>query len=97
MSDMRLSCRDASKKPPQDDSAVYLKSSKGFLLASRQAKAYRTSAKAHSPRRLQLFSYSQRSASIGFKRAAFQAGQRPKTIPTAAEIPIPTPMAHSGT
>src|SRR5215213_1814910 len=41
--------------------------------------------------------YSQRRASIGFKRAAFHAGHRPNTIPTAAEIPTPIPMAHSGT
>ena len=34
---------------------------------------------------------------MGFKRAAFQAGQRPKIIPTAAEIPTPTAIAHKGT
>ena len=34
---------------------------------------------------------------MGFKRAAFQAGQSPKIIPTAAEIPTPTAIAHSGT
>src|ERR1041385_1293680 len=41
--------------------------------------------------------YSQRRASIGFKRAAFHAGHKPNTIPTAAEIPTPTAIAHKGT
>src|SRR5258705_4765805 len=41
--------------------------------------------------------YSQRNASMGFRRAAFQAGHRPNTMPTAAEIPTPIPMAHRGT
>ena len=42
-------------------------------------------------------SYSYLSASIGSRRAAFHAGHKPKMIPTAAEMPMPTPMAHSGT
>src|SRR6185369_1140601 len=41
--------------------------------------------------------HSHLKASIGFKRAAFQAGHSPKMIPTAAEMPTPTPMAHKGT
>src|SRR5882762_10913518 len=41
--------------------------------------------------------YSQRKASIGSSRAAFHAGHKPKTIPTAAEIPTPAPIAHKGT
>ena len=41
--------------------------------------------------------HSQRRASMGFSRAAFHAGQRPKMMPTAAEMPTPTAMAHKGT
>src|SRR4029453_5360766 len=41
--------------------------------------------------------YSQRRASIGSRRAAFHAGHKPNTIPTAAEIPTPMPIAQSGT
>src|SRR5258708_30982245 len=42
-------------------------------------------------------SHSYLNDSIGSSRAAFQAGHNPKTIPTAAEIPTPTPIAHAGT
>src|SRR5216684_4295179 len=41
--------------------------------------------------------YSYLNDSIGSSRAAFQAGHSPKTIPTAAEMPTPTPIAQAGT
>src|SRR6266436_7841007 len=41
--------------------------------------------------------YSYLNDSIGSSRAAFHAGHNPKTIPTAAEMPTPTPIAHAGT
>src|SRR5438445_8776538 len=41
--------------------------------------------------------HSHLSDSIGSSFAAFHAGHNPKMIPTPAEIPIPTPMAHGGT
>src|SRR5437016_4372005 len=43
------------------------------------------------------YSYSHLSDSIGSMRAAFHAGHNPNTIPTAAEMPMPTPIAHGGT
>src|ERR1051325_2547861 len=44
-----------------------------------------------------LQNYSHRRASMGLRRAAFHAGHNPNTIPTAAEIPTPTAIAHNGT
>src|SRR6266511_3456134 len=44
-----------------------------------------------------LMIYSQRSASMGSSRAAFHAGHRPNTMPTAAEMPTPTAIAQIGT
>src|SRR5262249_26881514 len=43
------------------------------------------------------YSYSYLRDSIGSNRAAFHAGHKPKTIPTAAEMPTPIPIAQAGT